>query len=130
MKNAPFGLQTQTLIEKSLEPYSTLAHFLIARLISMAKVSENELDSVRRRVASVSNHLAPVPFSNYVSIGLSNTSMNDSYHRIHGEVSTEQVVWRNTHDGSEQFTDIIYDKAVGEGIAKVLLLLMLDGNSA
>ncbi|KAJ9169542.1 hypothetical protein P3X46_017724 [Hevea brasiliensis] len=121
MKNAPFGLQTQTLIEKSLEPYSTLAHFLIARLIPMSKVSENELDSVRRRVASVSNHLAPVPFSNYVSIGLSNTSMNDSYHRIHGEVSTEQVVWRNTHDGSEQFTDIIYDKAVGEGIAKITI---------
>ncbi|XP_021631945.1 1,4-dihydroxy-2-naphthoyl-CoA synthase, peroxisomal isoform X2 [Manihot esculenta] len=88
----------------------------------MAKVSDAALDIVRRRVASVSNHLIPVPFSSYASIGLSNTSMDDSYHRIHGDVSTEQVVWRNAHDGfKEEFSDIIYEKAVGEGIAKITI---------
>ncbi|XP_012085403.1 1,4-dihydroxy-2-naphthoyl-CoA synthase, peroxisomal [Jatropha curcas] len=89
----------------------------------MAKISEKEVYTVRRRIASVSNHLIPVPqASNYGSIELSTTSMNDAYHRIHGEVSTEPVVWRNASDGSkEEFTDIVYEKAVGEGIAKITI---------
>ncbi|GLU03097.1 hypothetical protein SLE2022_203150 [Rubroshorea leprosula] len=48
--------------------------------------------------------------------------MNDSYHRTHGEVSGHQVVWKAAVDDSgKEFTDIIYEKAVGEGIAKITI---------
>lgn len=90
----------------------------------MAQVSEKQLDSVRRRMAAVANHLLPImnTNSNYGSIGLSNASMKDRYHRIHGEVPSHDVVWRTACDESgKEFTDIIYEKAVGEGIAKVRL---------
>ena len=80
------------------------------------------MGTVRRRLASVTNHLNPVtPPANHSLIALSSTSsVNNSYYRIHGEVSNEEVVWRNVCDESgKEFTDIIYEKAVGEGIAKV-----------
>lgn len=82
---------------------------------------KNELDTMRRRVASVSNHLIPSPSSYNGSVGFSNTSMNDSYHRVHGEVPSHDAVWRVASDDSgKDFTDIVYEKAVGEAIAKVL----------
>ncbi|XP_031277038.1 1,4-dihydroxy-2-naphthoyl-CoA synthase, peroxisomal isoform X2 [Pistacia vera] len=89
----------------------------------MAQVSEKELNSMRRRVVTVANHLVPViASSNCESIVLSNASMNDSYHRIHGEVPTHDVVWRIAFDESgKEFTDIIYEKAVDEGIAKITI---------
>ncbi|KAJ4711088.1 1,4-dihydroxy-2-naphthoyl-CoA synthase, peroxisomal-like [Melia azedarach] len=90
----------------------------------MAQVSEKQLDSVRRRMAAVANHLLPImnTNSNYGSIGLSNASMKDRYHRIHGEVPSRDVVWRTACDESgKEFTDIIYEKAVGEGIAKITI---------
>ncbi|KAJ0095990.1 hypothetical protein Patl1_16113 [Pistacia atlantica] len=89
----------------------------------MAQVSEKELNSMRRRVVTVSNHLVPViASSNCESIVLSNASMNDSYHRIHGEVPTHDVLWRIAFDESgKEFTDIIYEKAVDEGIAKITI---------
>jgi naphthoate synthase len=92
-------------------------------------LSEKELYSVRRRMASVANHLmVPSPptasSSKCDSLELvpNAASMNDNYHRVHGNVSNKEVVWRNVaaSDGStKDFTDIIYQKAVGEGIAKV-----------
>lgn len=93
----------------------------------MAKIAENELNALKRRVASVANHLIPVHSGpSCSSIGLSNASMNDSYHRIHGEVPAHPVVWRIACDESgKDFTDIIYEKADGEGIAKVRFLSML-----
>ncbi|KAK9276862.1 hypothetical protein L1049_006399 [Liquidambar formosana] len=89
----------------------------------MAKNSDNDIDTMRRRVASVANHLIPVrPSPSRDSIGLCNASMDDSYHRIHGEVPTHQVVWRIACDESgKEFTDIIYEKAVGEAIAKITI---------
>lgn len=46
--------------------------------------------------------------------------MNDSYHRIHGEVPSHIPVWKISSDESgKEFTDIIYEKAEGEAIAKV-----------
>ncbi|CAB4294979.1 unnamed protein product [Prunus armeniaca] len=91
----------------------------------MAESSEKDLmTTMTRRVASIANHLRPVHSPpDCISISLSNASMNDSYHRTHGEVSTHQVVWENVRDDSgEAFTDIVYEKAVGEAIAKVRLL--------
>lgn len=77
-----------------------------------------------RRVASVFNHLIPVsPNPTRVPIGLCNASMNDSYHRVHGEASTHEPVWRisSDEDSGKEFTDIVYEKAVGEGIAKITI---------
>ncbi|EXB82578.1 1,4-Dihydroxy-2-naphthoyl-CoA synthase [Morus notabilis] len=94
----------------------------------MAKVAETKsLDTMRRRVASVANHLAPVNSSpNFGSVELSTTSassMNDSYRRIHGEVPSHPVVWRTAGDGDsgKDFVDIVYEKSVGEGIAKITI---------
>ncbi|KAH9708863.1 hypothetical protein KPL70_013008 [Citrus sinensis] len=75
-------------------------------------------------MTAVANHLVPVISSDSNSgfIGLNNASMNDSYHRIHGEVPSHDVVWRIACDESgTEFTDIIYEKAVGEGIAKITI---------
>ncbi|GLT36577.1 hypothetical protein SLA2020_109460 [Shorea laevis] len=89
----------------------------------MAQLSQKELNSLRRRVASVANHLLPAgSTSGSGSIALSNASMNDSYHRTHGEVPTSQVVWKPAFDDSgKEFEDIIYEKAVDEGIAKITI---------
>ncbi|CAM8884414.1 unnamed protein product [Rhodiola kirilowii] len=91
----------------------------------MTRISEKEMESVTRRVSVFATHLAPVRSgSNSTSIELCNASMNDSYHRIHGEVSSEEVEWRvvmSDADSSEAFTDIVYEKAVGEGIAKITI---------
>ena len=79
-------------------------------------------------MASVANHLmvpspaAPSSKCDPVELVPIAASMNDNYHKVHGNVSNKEVVWRNVavSDGStKDFTDIIYQKAVGEGIAKV-----------
>lgn len=89
---------------------------------SSSTMGEKDLkNTIRRRVASISGHLIPIPPSlNPDSIHLSGASINDSYHRKHGAVSTHPVVWSIAGDDSgKEFTDIIYEKAVGEAIAKV-----------
>ncbi|KAB5520935.1 hypothetical protein DKX38_025254 [Salix brachista] len=94
------------------------------------KLSDKELYSVRRRMASVANHLmvpspaAPSSKCDPVELVPIAASMNDNYHKVHGNVSNKEVVWRNVavSDGStKDFTDIIYQKAVGEGIAKIVI---------
>ncbi|PHT27408.1 1,4-dihydroxy-2-naphthoyl-CoA synthase [Capsicum baccatum] len=91
-------------------------------------MSEKDLNTMRRRVASVAYHLLPVVPSvqNVVfSIESSNctSSMNDNYHKIHGEVSNHEPVWRliSSDDSGGDFTDIIYEKAVDESIAKITI---------
>lgn len=92
----------------------------------MAEVAAKNLDTMRRRVASVANHLAPVrPSANSGAVELTtaSSSMSNSYHRIHGEVPSHPVVWRTARDedSGKDFVDIIYEKAVGEGIAKITI---------
>ncbi|RZC55331.1 hypothetical protein C5167_014206 [Papaver somniferum] len=93
----------------------------------MAKISEKDMKNVERRIGSVANHIIPSTngsnsASSSSSIKMNSTSMNDSYHRVHGEVPTHDVVWRTTCDDlGIQFTDIIYEKSVGEGIAKITI---------
>ncbi|XP_050204919.1 1,4-dihydroxy-2-naphthoyl-CoA synthase, peroxisomal [Mercurialis annua] len=94
----------------------------------MAKLSENEVNSLRRRLACVNNHLNPVHAASQqvqekiISLSNASSSMDDSYHRIHGEVSGKEVVWRVAFDEYEkEFTDIVYEKAVGDGIAKITI---------
>ncbi|XP_074295787.1 1,4-dihydroxy-2-naphthoyl-CoA synthase, peroxisomal [Silene latifolia] len=85
---------------------------------------DKHMEVVRRRLSNIASHLNitnshPVQSSSIV--GLSPT-MNDTYHRVHGEVSSKDVVWRTSSDDSgKEFIDIIYEKAVGEGIAKITI---------
>ncbi|KAI7979178.1 1,4-dihydroxy-2-naphthoyl-CoA synthase, peroxisomal [Camellia lanceoleosa] len=94
-------------------------------------MAENEINTMKRRLASVTNHIALMSISG--SIGLCNriasssscsSSINDRYHRIHGEVPTHDPVWRlvDCDDNGKEFTDMVYEKAVGEPIAKVQIL--------
>ncbi|KAK8529438.1 hypothetical protein V6N12_060220 [Hibiscus sabdariffa] len=94
----------------------------------MAMISDKELSAVTRRIATVSSHLLlPVGSGSnscpsYSSIELCNASMDDSYHRIHGEVASHEVEWKTACDEyGKVFTDIVYEKAVGEGIAKITI---------
>lgn len=89
-------------------------------------MAEKDLnDKMRRRIASISGHLIPIPQApDYSgdSVCLSNVSFNDSYHRKNGTVSTDPVVWSIAGDVSgKEFTDIIYEKAVDEAIAKITI---------
>ncbi|XP_031500787.1 1,4-dihydroxy-2-naphthoyl-CoA synthase, peroxisomal isoform X3 [Nymphaea colorata] len=84
------------------------------------------------RISSITNHLVPplVP-----QVRPSNASKSegegDSYHRIHGEVSSAKVIWRVCSDKEgPEFTDIIYEKAVGEGIAKGTQAFCSGGDQA
>lgn len=78
---------------------------------------------MRRRVASVANHFLPVPSPQNVVSSDCSSSMNDNYHKIHGEVPNHQPVWRliPSDESGKDFTDIIYEKAVGEPIAKITI---------
>ncbi|CAN0892998.1 1,4-dihydroxy-2-naphthoyl-CoA synthase, peroxisomal [Linum grandiflorum] len=88
-------------------------------------ISEKDLDAMKRRVGAVANHInppfpVPTPSSTSSIIGFHGTSsVTDSYHRIHGQVSTKEVGWSVA--GGEKYTDIVYEKAVGEGIAKITI---------
>lgn len=87
-------------------------------------VIEKDLSSTaRRRLCSVSNHLVPVaPPSISLHNCSSANSINDSYHRIHGDVSTHKPVWKVACDESGiDYTDIVYEKATDEGIAKITI---------
>ncbi|KAK1378222.1 hypothetical protein POM88_024966 [Heracleum sosnowskyi] len=47
---------------------------------------------------------------------------NDTYHRIHGHVSTREPVWEIACDElGIDYTDIVYEKATDEGIAKITI---------
>lgn len=86
-------------------------------------INEKELTTITRRVTSTLNHLNPPHPHSVSTIITSSTcsgSMNDSYHRIHGEVSSDVPVWKSACDETgKEFTDIVYQKAEGEAIAKV-----------
>ena len=85
------------------------------------------MEVARRRLSNVANHLNPeLSLTNshhQSSINLSKTSMNDNYHKVHGQVSLDPVLWNPaTDDSGKEFTDIIYEKANGEAIAKVIII--------
>jgi hypothetical protein len=92
------------------------------------------MDAAERRLARVAAHLVPsfpvthaatfplVPAPTAASSSSSSSSSpaGDSYRRVHGDVPSEPPEWRAATDESgKEFVDIIYEKAVGEGIAKV-----------
>ncbi|CAD5173357.1 unnamed protein product [Musa acuminata subsp. malaccensis] len=85
----------------------------------MADVSGKDLGTAERRMASIVHHLLPLPPPRLPPIRRSVTSANDNYRRVHREVSTREAPWIPACDESgKEYTDTIYEKAVGEGIAK------------
>ncbi|XP_054809648.1 1,4-dihydroxy-2-naphthoyl-CoA synthase, peroxisomal [Prosopis cineraria] len=86
-------------------------------------MAEKDLDTMRRRLASITNHLVPFHLSQNGAVGLCNTSMKDSYHRVHGDVPSHDVVWRRiaSDESGKEFTDIVYEKAEEEAIAKITI---------
>ncbi|CAL5197089.1 unnamed protein product [Lathyrus oleraceus] len=83
-----------------------------------------DIQTVIRRVTSVTNHLLPTPTTPQTQlISLCHTSSstnNHSYQRVHGNVPSNDVVWKvASDDEGKDFTDIVYEKSVGEGIAKI-----------
>ncbi|CAI9096382.1 OLC1v1032512C1 [Oldenlandia corymbosa var. corymbosa] len=84
--------------------------------------------AVRRRMACIANHMMPgemVAGNELGSVALSNCSspVEDSYSRTHRPVPTHPPVWTRipTDDTGKEFEDIIYEKAAGEGIAKITI---------
>jgi naphthoate synthase len=100
------------------------------------------MDAAERRLARVAAHLVPsfpVPHatgpplapSPAAASSSSSSPAGDSYRRVHGDVPSEPPEWRTATDESgKEFVDIIYEKAVGEGIAKVRLLSSVDPREA
>jgi naphthoate synthase len=89
-------------------------------------------DAAERRLARVAAHLVPSssfpvthatvrPLAPSATAASSSSSpAKDSYRRVHGDVPSEPPEWRAATDESgKEFVDIVYEKAVGEGIAKV-----------
>jgi naphthoate synthase len=73
--------------------------------------------SAQRRLARVAAHLAPSLITPTAS---ASSPAVDSYNHVHGDVSSEPSDWRAVTDESgKPFVDVIYEKAVEEGIVKV-----------
>ncbi|CAD5315916.1 1,4-dihydroxy-2-naphthoyl-CoA synthase, peroxisomal [Arabidopsis thaliana] len=88
----------------------------------------NEVGSASRRISVITNHLIPIGFSpaRVDSVELcSASSMDDRFHKVHGEVPTHEVVWKKAdffgEGDNKEFVDIIYEKALDEGIAKITI---------
>ncbi|KAJ3704456.1 hypothetical protein LUZ61_008161 [Rhynchospora tenuis] len=93
----------------------------------MAKANQEQLLAIAKgRLERMTAHLNPALHSSLLcsspvapSIVSSST---DSYRRVHGDVSDKEVTWQSVCDESgKDFVDIIYEKAVGEGIAKITI---------
>ena len=94
------------------------------------------MDAAERRLARVAAHLVPSfpvthatvpPLAPSSTAASSSSPARDSYRRVHGDVPSEPPEWRAATDESgKEFVDIVYEKAVGEGIAKVSLPASVD----
>ena len=94
----------------------------------MAGISAEAAKAIHRRMSAVSRHL--IPDSNHTHcLGMSacSSGFDDTYHRVHGAVPTHIPLWKAAIDDyGKDFADIIYEKAVGEGIAKVISVLIFN----
>ncbi|CAA6673073.1 unnamed protein product [Spirodela intermedia] len=84
---------------------------------------EESIHISQRRITRLAGHLLPVASLHIPSVQRCATSAGtDSYRRIHGEVAAHEAVWKEAVDESGRpFVDIIYEKSVGEGIAKITI---------
>lgn len=92
----------------------------------MAGITAEAAEAINRRMFAVSRHL--IPESNHAhAVGMSacSSGFDDTYHRVHGAVPIHIPLWKAAVDDSgKDFVDIIYEKAFGEGIAKVSSVLL------
>ncbi|CAD6237591.1 unnamed protein product [Miscanthus lutarioriparius] len=89
------------------------------------------MDAAERRLARVAAHLVPSfpvphatvpPLTPSPTSSSSSSSAGDSYRHVHGDVPSEPPEWRAATDESgKEFVDIINEKAIGEGIAKITI---------
>ncbi|XP_037406122.1 1,4-dihydroxy-2-naphthoyl-CoA synthase, peroxisomal-like [Triticum dicoccoides] len=94
-----------------------------------AYLSALSMDAAERRLARVTAHLLPssfplasAPLLAPSPAAASSSPAGDSYRRVHGDVSSEPPEWRAaTDEDGKGFVDIIYEKSVGEGIAKITI---------
>ncbi|XP_042447906.1 1,4-dihydroxy-2-naphthoyl-CoA synthase, peroxisomal-like [Zingiber officinale] len=90
----------------------------------MADIPGTLLGDAERRIAKITVHLSPLtsPSPPASIVRRATASTGDSYHRVHGEVSMRVATWSPARDESgKEYTDIVYEKAVGEGIAKITI---------
>ncbi|KAL3636354.1 hypothetical protein CASFOL_020901 [Castilleja foliolosa] len=93
----------------------------------MAGLTFKDAEIISRRMASVARHLSPAQnpdpsYPNLISGSNCSSKFNDNFHRVNGEVPTHIPEWKPALDESgKEYTDIIYEKAVGEGIAKITI---------
>ncbi|GAU44142.1 hypothetical protein TSUD_188030 [Trifolium subterraneum] len=87
--------------------------------------NNKDIETVIRRVTSVTNHLiSSPPPQQLISLFHTSGSSKNSYQRVHGDVPSHDVVWKKvaSDDQGKDFTDIVYEKSVGEeGIAKITI---------
>ena len=104
--------------------------FALLRLISATTVMH---DTSRRRIANVARHLQPddavtsdsgrtmqnTPFPDLQAHNTA-AAAQSSYARVHGAVSRKAATWTTIPAVQRQsLSEVIYEKAVDEGIAKV-----------
>ncbi|KAJ4821641.1 hypothetical protein LUZ62_034207 [Rhynchospora pubera] len=92
----------------------------------MAKTNQELVAIAKARLERMTAHLYPSLHPSPLCsspVALSTVSSStDSYGRVHGEVSDKEVTWQSVCDESgKEFVDIIYEKSVGEGIAKITI---------
>ncbi|KAK6133596.1 hypothetical protein DH2020_032656 [Rehmannia glutinosa] len=96
----------------------------------MAGMTGKDVETINRRMGFIARHLTPPQnletnnSNNRISgSGCSSGGFNDTYNRVHGEVPTNIPEWKTASldDSGKEFTGIIYEKAVGEGIAKITI---------
>lgn len=95
-------------------------------------------DRQRHRLATIARHLAPERSENASTTALSSSQCVahatsnatsgalsrklSSYDRVHGSVSRDLPVWVPVpQPAGQEFQDILYEKAAGEGIAKITI---------
>ncbi|KAJ4768890.1 hypothetical protein LUZ62_079265 [Rhynchospora pubera] len=92
----------------------------------MAKTNQELVAIAKARLERMTAHLYPSlhpsPLCSSPIAPSTVSSSTDSYRRVHGEVSDKEVTWHSVCDESgKDFVDIIYEKSVGEGIAKITI---------
>lgn len=90
----------------------------------------SEKTKALQRVATLARHLAPPPPPNHspaippLHLDLCSSS---SYDKIHGDIPSGPASWQTIHLSGPDLQDLLYERAAGEAIAKVLSTLCVCG---
>lgn len=117
----------------ALTPINPSAGSRSSILLSPSATMETQQDRARRRLQQIAQQVAPsqtpqlersrtsaAASSSSPSSYASASGQPNSYARVHGQVSRAPAIWRSIPVVcKEELQDVKYEKAVGEGIAKV-----------